>query len=160
MAKQTKREECHFDTDGFIADFRKDAVPSYHTAADVETAPPASDKPPKRRNVEPTIDASTFLWQDPEEIDAIKKYQDLNMTEDEIDYIKSFIVNSRFRQVSHKGKQVVIRELHHKRIKSILDLLGEDAANMSTYIDNVLTEHFKKYFPTIMGMAKKCPSKF
>lgn len=156
-----KREECHFDTDGFIEDFRKEAVPSYHSAkSDVTTAPPAIDKPPKRKKVEPVPDATEFLWVDPDEIDAIRKYQDLNMTEDEIGYIKEFIVNSRFRRVSHKGKQVTIRELHHKRIKSILELLGEDAANISTYIDNVLTEHFKKHYSTIMGIAKKCPSKF
>ena len=81
------------------------------------------------------------------------------MTEGEIDFIKSFIAKNKFRQVSQKGKQIIIREAHRKRIKSILDLLDEDA-NMATYIDNVLTEHFRQYYPTILGIYRKCPPKF
>lgn len=159
MAKQTKREECHFDTDGFIADFRKDAVPSYHTAADVETAPPASDKPPQRLKKNQPEQSKSSVWSDSEDYDTLQKYQDLDMSASEIEYIKEYVVKGTFRQVNQNGRRVLIREKFHTRIKNILELLGEDA-NMATYIDNVLAEHFKKYFPTIMGIAKKCPPKF
>lgn len=159
MSKQTKREECHFDTDGFIADFRKDAVPSYHTAADVENAPPASDKPPKPLKKTQPEQSKSCVWSDSEDYDTLQKYQDLDMSATEIDYIKEYVVKGTFRQVNQNGRRVLIREKFHTRIKNILELLGEDA-NMATYIDNVLAEHFKKYYPTIMGIAKKCPPKF
>lgn len=159
-----KREECKFDTDGFIESFQKEAVPSYHSAKDsVNSAPPESDRPPEGKisSVE-TSDADSFIppdWFDPDEDDTTQKYVSLNMTDSEIEYIKEYIVKNNFKQVSQRGRQVMIREKHRKRIKDILDLLGEDA-NMATYIDNVLTEHFKNYYQTIMGIAKKCPPKF
>ena len=158
-----KREECHFDSDSFIEGVREDAVPGYHTANDsVTSAPPKSDKPPKKAaKKDEAVDESPEemnSWFDYDEIDAIEKYQSLNMTDSEIEYIKDFIVNNKFRQVTQKGRQVMIRERHRKKIKAILDLLGEDA-NMATYIDNVLAEHFKHYYKIIMGIAKKCPSK-
>lgn len=158
-----KREECHFDSDNFIESVREDAVPGYHTANDsVNTAPPESDKPPKKaaKKAEVAEEPPEMMndWFDPDEIDAIEKYQSLNMTDSEIEFIKDFIVNNNFRQVTQKGRQVMIRERHRKRIKAILEMLSEDA-NMATYIDNVLTEHFKHYYKIIMGIAKKCPPK-
>lgn len=157
-----KREECHFDGDTFIESVREDAVPGYHTANDsVTSAPPESDRPPKKPKKGVVADEPKEMmndWFDPDEIDAIEKYQSLNMTDTEIEFIKDFIVNNNFRKVTQKGRQVMIRERHRKRIKAILEMLGEDA-NMATYIDNVLTEHFKHYYKIIMGIAKKCPPK-
>ena len=80
------------------------------------------------------------------------------MTADEIDFIKKFIADGRFRRVSRNGRQVFIRERHLSMILGILGMLDEEA-NISTYIDKVLTEHFRKYFPIIRGISKKCPSK-
>lgn len=86
------------------------------------------------------------------------RYSELNMTADEIDFIKKFIADGRFRRVSRNGRQVFIRERHLSMILGILGMLDEEA-NISTYIDKVLTEHFRKYYPIIQGISKKCPSK-
>lgn len=157
---KSKREICEIDGDGFISQFSNSAVKEYRAPKDVPpSAPPESDRPPEKEKKARPAKQITNDWFDCEDEDVIQRFQILNMTDDEIDFIKDYVVKTNFTQVSQKGKAVVIREKHRKRIKSIFELLGEDT-NMAAYIDNVLTEHFKKYYPTIMGIAKKCPSKF
>ena len=109
----------------------------------------------EERKVEYT--AATEIYDD-YDIDPEARYSALNMTADEIDFIKKFIADGRFRRVSRNGRQVFIRERHLSMILGILGMLDEEA-NISTYIDKVLTEHFRKYYPIIQGISKKCPSK-
>lgn len=71
----------------------------------------------------------------------------------------TFVVKNSFKKVNQNGNPIMIRDKHLTMIKKILRLLNEDA-NMATYIDNVLTEHFKKYYPTIVDIYKKCPPQF
>lgn len=143
-----KKKNDGFDADGFIESVRASSVPTYHTAADSQVP----DAPPKE---EVSIKPETYDDYDTER-DA--RYSELNMTADEIDFIKKFIADGRFRRVSRNGRQVFIRERHLSMILGILGMLDEEA-NISTYIDKVLTEHFRKYYPIIQGISKKCPSK-
>lgn len=156
-----------FDADSFIESVRESAVPTYHTAKAKQTNVtdvskreniPKSASVPDGSSSEATNTTDNVFYEPPGE-DFESKYSYLNMTENEIEFIKTFIVNHDFRQVNKNGKQILIRKEHCKLILSILSLLDEDA-NMATYIDNVLIEHFKKYYPTIVGFSKKCPSKF
>lgn len=150
-----KREECKFDAEGFIEEFRSEAVPSYHTAPETKGAKKAGPAPPGDSNAS----EDSIQWIQHEETDPEIKYSAMDMTADEIGFIKEFIVKNNFRKARYVGRQVMIREKYRNKIKDILELLDEDA-NMATYIDNVLTEHFKKHYQTIMGIAKKCPAKF
>jgi len=143
-----KKKNDGFDPDGFIESVRASSVPTYHTAADSQVP----DEPPKE---DTGASPETYADYDTER-DA--RYSELNMTADEIDFIKKFIADGRFRRVSRNGRQVFIRERHLSMILGILGMLDEEA-NISTYIDKVLTEHFRKYYPIIQGISKKCPSK-
>lgn len=143
-----KKKNDGFDPDGFIESVRASSVPTYHTAADSQ----APDEPPKE---DTGASPETYADYDTER-DA--RYSELSMTADEIDFIKKFIADGRFRRVSRNGRQVFIRERHLSMILGILGMLDEEA-NISTYIDKVLTEHFRKYYPIIQGISKKCPSK-
>lgn len=159
-----KKRDNDFDAESFIEDVRADSVATYQRAADIPNEKPPDCHPsPQRESNKSENRKSSFENPDDvfddDEYDIAQKYSSLNMTEDEIEFIKSFIAKNKFRQVTQKGKQIVIREAHRKRIKSILDLLDEDA-NMATYIDNVLTEHFRQFYPTILSIYRKCPPKF
>ena len=144
-----KKKNDGFDPDGFIESVRASSVPTYHTAGDSQ----APDAPPIKEDI--STSSETYDDYDTER-DA--RYSELNMTADEIDFIKKFIADGRFRRVSRNGRQVFIRERHLSMILRLLGMLDEEA-NISTYIDKVLTEHFRKYYPIIQGISKKCPSK-
>lgn len=144
-----KKKNDDFDADGFIESVRASSVPTYHTASDSQ-APTA---PPTKEDVGAALE--TY---DDYSAEREARYSELNMTADEIDFIKKFIADGRFRRVSRNGRQVFIRERHLSMILGILGMLDEEA-NISTYIDKVLTEHFRKYYPIIQGISKKCPSK-
>lgn len=144
-----KKKNDGFDADGFIESVRASSVPTYHTAADSQ----APNAPPIKEDI---ITSPESYDDYDSERDA--RYSELNMTADEIDFIKKFIADGRFRRVSRNGRQVFIRERHLSMILGILGMLDEEA-NISTYIDKVLTEHFRKYYPIIQGISKKCPSK-
>lgn len=144
-----KKKNDGFDPDGFIESVRASSVPTYHTAADSQ----APNAPPVKEDI--STGPETY-----DDYDAGRdaRYSELNMTADEIDFIKKFIADGRFRRVSRNGRQVFIRERHLSMILRLIGMLDEEA-NISTYIDKVLTEHFRKYYPIIQGISKKCPSK-
>lgn len=147
MARERVKD---FDANEFIESVRESAVPTYH-AAKIEAEAHAKDK----ANPSPLEVIGDYAV----EVSVEERYADLKLTMEEIEFIKTFIVNPNFRKVNQKGKQIVIREQHRQTIQNILNLVNEEA-NMATYIDNVLTEHFKKYYPTIKGIYQKCPPKF
>lgn len=146
-----------FDANGFIESVRESAVPTYHTASDntvgSNSTPQAQDSPT------PTAESGFDAVYVAPEDEVASKYSELNMTDEEIEYITTYIVKNSFKKVNQNGNPIMIREKHITMIKKILRLLNEDA-NMATYIDNVLTEHFKKYYPTIVDIYKKCPPQF
>ena len=142
-----------FDASEFIESVRESAVPTYHTAADSAAVNKTGTTPKSAE--ESGFDA---IYVAPED-EVASKYSELNMTDEEIEYITIYIVKNSFKKVNQNGNPIMIREKHITMIKKILRLLNEDA-NMATYIDNVLTEHFKKYYPTIVDIYKKCPPQF
>lgn len=146
-----------FDASEFIESVRESAVPTYHTAADSTASTKDSSKTTTapEHTTEGGFDA---VYVAPED-EVASKYSELNMTNEEIEYITTYIVKNTFKKVNQNGNPIMIREKHITMIKKILRLLNEDA-NMATYIDNVLTEHFKKYYPTIVDIYKKCPPQF
>lgn len=180
-----REKVSNFDAEEFIESMRESAEPTYHTASDGKTKPkvekqpveqppvekPAVEKPPEEKQpMEKTSVEKQQVEKPPakkrdranykvpyDDIDA--KYAGMKLTAEEIDYIKTFIINPHFRSASSRGKQVLIRREHRDCILMILALLKEDA-NMATYIDNVLTEHFKKYYPTMVDISRKCPTTF
>lgn len=157
MAKEKK--EPDFDAAEFIESVRQSSIPTYHTAADcAKTAPPGKTQERKEVKKEDIPKAVPYGYDDPE-TDMTARYAGLNMTDGEIDFIKTFIADGRFRRVTRHGRAVFIRERHLAMITDILGMLDEEA-NISTYIDRVLTEHFKKYYSIIQGISQKCPSKF
>lgn len=173
----TKRKE-YDGADGFIERMRKNAVPSYHTAADtpsvspevriVEPSPPTEQPETTKPSDESPISLSESKQDDIRDNDApnvvlpdfsfTDTFAGLNMTEPERSYVNTFITQGRFRRVNSGGRQVMIREKYREIIQTVCTLLSKEC-NMAIYIDNVLTEHFKKYYPTIVGIYRKCPSK-
>lgn len=156
-----------FDADSFIESVRESAVPTYHSAKSKqsETKTPQKQEnipkeipPPDKGMVEESESVEDVFYVPPCET-LEDKYLDLNMSETEIDFIKTFIVNHNFRQVNQKGRQILIRKEHCKMIVELLTLI-DAGANMATYIDNVLIQHFKQYYPIMVGISKKCPTKF
>lgn len=170
----SKRKE-YDGADSFIERMRKNAVPTYHTAADAvadETSvrivepekeqqvsdvsphemPAHYETVPVDNKTEDGLASSLpdFSFED--------SFEGLNMTELERSYVNTFITQGRFRRVNSGGRQVVIREKYREIIQTVCAMLSKEC-NMAIYIDNVLTEHFKKFYPTIIGIYRKCPSK-
>ena len=146
-----------FDADKFIESVRESAVPTYHTASD-------SVKPEKKKEeCAATSVEKTPIQENPAPIpypdDDADKYARLNLIESEVDFVKTYVARRNYNQVSKHGKPVFIRERHRKLILDLQSTLG-DPPNLSGYIDNVLAEHFKKFYSTIQGIARKCPTKF
>lgn len=155
MAKEKKPQ---IDPDKFIESFRADSVPTYHTAADNPKPPVDTPAEIPKEPMESQPDTRYIPYPE-DDADVETKYCHLNMTEDEIEFIKSYISAARFKCVNRNGKPIQIRRKHHEMILNVLSMLDE-GANISTYVDNVLTEHFKKYYPIIKGISDKCPPKF
>ena len=89
----------------------------------------------------------------------MEKVSEMNMTEEEGNYVKTYIGNVSFGQVNRNGNPIVVREDYREMIKDIFSMFGV-RLNMAAYVDAVLTEHFKQCYPLIQGIAEKCPSKF
>lgn len=147
-----------FDSGEFIESVRESAVPTYHTAADCK----------ERSDTDCSAGSNASAKKDKPHIEAVyvtpddelpSKYSALNMTSEEIEYITTYVVKNSFRKVNQNGNPIIIREKHLTMIKKILGLLNA-SGSMASYIDNVLTEHFKKFYPTIVDIYKKCPPQF
>lgn len=147
-----------FDADKFIESVRESAVPTYHTASDSEKPSNKKEETPESvpigEEMSPQSEARPF-----NEDDDIGKYAALNLVTSEVNFVNTYVVRRNYNQVSKHGKPVFIRERHRKLIVDLLTTLGE-SPNLSAYIDNVLTEHFDKYYSTIRSIARKCPPKF
>lgn len=147
-----------FDSNEFIESVRESAVPTYHTAADnkdKQEAKSSDDSNVPAEGDKPPIEAVYV----PPDDELPPKYSELNMTSEEIEYITTYVVKSSFRKVNQNGNPIIIREKHLTMIRKILGLLNA-SGSMASYIDNVLTEHFKKFYPTIVDIYNKCPPQF
>lgn len=146
-----------FDADKFIESVRESAVPTYHTASDgVKTAEKNSRSESSEVKDQPLSCTETKICI---EDDRSEKFAALNLVQSEIDFVKAYVVSNNFTQVNKNGKPVFIREKFRKIIIDLLNTLDE-TPNLSGYIDNVLAEHFNKFYSTIRSIARKCPPKF
>lgn len=152
-----RKQVTDFDADSFIKSVRDSAVPTYHTASDATpAAPPVSDKKPKEKEI-PAPRRNRRIGEPSDFLQ--KKIAEFNMTEDEGQYVRTFIGNSSFGQVNRNGNPIVVREDYRQLIRDIFQMFGV-RLNMAAYVDAVLTEHFKQCYPLIQGISEKCPLKF
>lgn len=151
------RERKDYDSAGFLEKVRQQSVPTYHTSGDETSSKPPEQPPEKAASVrKPKVKLPPTHKN---EIEPQCELSDLELTTSEIDYIKTFVATNNFGGVNKHGKPIIIRENHRRTICDIFYLLGE-TPNMAQYIDNVLTEHFKQYYPLIRDIYQKCPPKF
>lgn len=50
------------------------------------------------------------------------------------------------------GKSLYIRKEHHDRISQIISVIGQGEITLYEYVDNVLREHFKRYYEEITDL--------
>ena len=65
------------------------------------------------------------------------------------EYLRDYIKTPVLEGVSREGKLVYVRPDYHERIVRIVGVIGEGRVNISTYLNNVLAEHFKQHGDTI-----------
>lgn len=58
-------------------------------------------------------------------------------------YVGKFMANAGF--TARLGRQVSIREETHERIMKLVNVVGKGQVSMSSYIDNIINEHFNVY---------------
>lgn len=151
------RERKDYDSAGFLEKVRQQSVPTYHTSGDGTSSKPPEQPPEQAASVRKSKVKLPPTHKN--EIEPQPELSDLELTTSEIDYIKTFVATNNFGGVNRQGKPIIIRENHRRTICDIFYLLGE-TPNMAQYIDNVLTEHFKQYYPLIRDIYQKCPPKF
>lgn len=69
------------------------------------------------------------------------------------EYEKRFFKESSF--TARNGKTVYIRKEFHDRIMRIIQTIGGNQSSLSSYIDNVLAEHFAEYRQDISDLYKE-----
>lgn len=151
------RERKDYDSAGFLEKVRQQSVPTYHTSGDGTSSKPPEQPPEQAASVRKSKVKLPPTHKNG--IEPQRELSDLELTASEIDYIKTFVATNNFGGVNKQGKPIIIRENHRRTICDIFYLLGE-TPNMAQYIDNVLTEHFKQYYPLIRDIYQKCPPKF
>ena len=58
-------------------------------------------------------------------------------------YVDKFMVDADF--TVRPRKQIYIREETHERIMKLVNVVGKGQVSMSSYIDNIINEHFEAY---------------
>lgn len=139
MAKDLQTD---FDATQFLETYRDDVQPKYRKAkdrespVDITTAPSAPSKPDKR-----------------DELAKMPKNPDHNDAEE--DYLHRFVENCPVESFNKHGRQIMVVGDHRKKIQKILALFGEDGT-LSSYVYNVLENHFKEFDPIIQSLYRKC----
>lgn len=159
MAREKKPP---IDPDNFIERVRQRSVPGYQRAVEANTNDPpenqiAANSENKADNHAPPVDSPSK----PEV--AVPSGPDNEVydykTDAETAFIRKFLDRENFRQVNRNGVHIFISREHHQMILDLKGLLKSDV-NISTYVDNVLTEHFEKYYSLIEDIEARCPRKF
>lgn len=148
------REKVKIDAPGFIENVRESAVPTYHTAK--QSVPDADESPPNKKKPS-TSSRRKKIGQSSDIVG--ERVAGLNMTDEETAFLRTYAGNGSFGQVNRNGKPIVIREDYRELIQDIYSMLSIQP-NMAAYIDAVLTEHFSKFYPVILSISEKFPSKF
>lgn len=69
----------------------------------------------------------------------------------ELEYMERFILNSKYRRVSRKGKQVSVSEEFKLKMQKLM-LFFSEGGSITEYVNNVLEQHFKEYDDIIKRM--------
>ncbi len=120
-----RKREPGFDADKFLDRYEENAS---HTATPSET--PA---PPERTVPDKTVADGTLL------------------SNRELEYMERFILNSKYRRVSRKGKQVSVSEDFKLKMQKLM-LFFSEGGSITEYVNNVLEQHFKEYDDIIKRM--------
>lgn len=122
------------DAQDFLDEYREDAMPTYRKAR----KEPATESPPS-----PT-----------EREELARKPVTPDRTEEEDEYLRTFVENCPIDAFNKKGRQVmVVNEFRHKILK-IQALFNEDLS-IAQYVHNVLAQHFRDVAPILQSLYQK-----
>lgn len=76
-----------------------------------------------------------------------------SQAEKRVGYIDKFMSKADF--TARNGKQVCIKEETHERIMKLVNVVGKGQVSMSSYIDNIINEHFNVYDAEIKTAFEK-----
>lgn len=62
-----------------------------------------------------------------------------------VEVYRSMYIRKTDAPAARFGKSLYIRKEHHERISQIISVIGQGKVSLYEYVDNVLTEHFKRY---------------
>ena len=100
-----KERVTNFDADSFIESVRESSVPTYHAAKHPEENEKVNvEGQPKKMKAS----HSEVVYEIPDD-DVDECFADLDMSDMEIDYIKTYVFNNSFRKVNQNGKPIVIK---------------------------------------------------
>lgn len=125
-----------FDAEGFIESMRESAVPTYHRVSDYRND--ASVKPheePVPTGREPP--ASNHVCSDEEQ-----------------QYLDSYVLQRDFRQVNKTGSPINIRDRYLERLSALLGALGLRNC-MAAYLDKIIEAHLRQYGSVIEKIILK-----
>lgn len=120
-----RKREHGFDADKFLERYEENAA---HT-----TAPPDEPPPPRETASVSTADSGASL------------------SSRELEYMENFILKSKYRRISRKGKQVSVSEEFKLKMQKLM-LFFSEGGSITEYVNNVLEQHFKEYDDIIKRM--------
>lgn len=120
-----RKREHGFDADKFLERYEENAA---HT-----TAPPDEPPPPRETSSVSTADSEASL------------------SNRELEYMENFILKSKYRRISRKGKQVSVSEEFKLKMQKLM-LFFSEGGSITEYVNNVLEQHFKEYDDIIKRM--------
>lgn len=126
-----RKREPGFDADKFLERYEENAS---HTAPAPETpAPSETPISPEKAAPDKTVAANTLL------------------SNRELEYMENFILKSKYRRISRKGKQVSVSEEFKLKMQKLM-LFFSEGGSITEYVNNVLEQHFKEYDDIIKRM--------
>ena len=73
------------------------------------------------------------------------------LSDRELEYMQTFILQNRYGKISRKGKQVTVSEEFKKKIQKLM-LFFSEGGSITEYVNNVLHRHFEEYDDVINRM--------
>lgn len=143
MERNTEQE---VDFQGIIEGIRPDAPPSLSRQKEKETVPSGQNQEiettPRRSKAAKSKSADI-----PSDGQAEGTPEDF--------FLSHFIDTPPMKTVARQGKTVYMRPEYHERIQRIINVIGNNRLNISTYIDNILAYHFEEFEEPIRKLYSK-----
>lgn len=77
--------------------------------------------------------------------------QSASSTDRELDYLQKYVHQKKYISVIRKGKQVAVCDEFKVKIQKLL-LFFSDGGTITSYVNNVLEQHFREYDDVIQRM--------